>query len=257
MHKTHLLSRQRGSSLLLALMVLAILTVIGLSLVLVTETEMILGSTERVLGETTEVSESALSAAIAQLAITNSFDSRTLFMSSSWDENPVEEQSAGGGSGTAGSTHLGYEMRNAGFYPVLYDELPYSSEGEGSRKFYGAYITGAFRTMRLGWPGDELVPPEGCDDVTLLATSQYQMVGFFFGPTNQPPAVDAANASKQGRDASTVDFRGSGAGGNCGDELADAVDAGSTWGTSIAVTDLGQGSHVTSAAIEATSGFFR
>lgn len=253
---------ERGSAFLIALVVLSILTVIGLSLVLVTETEMLLGTTERVYGETSEVAEAVIATNLAKLVVTNALDGRTLYMSSSFDKNPSEEQSVNGGEE---AQHIGYELRSAGLAPVLFEPLPYSSQGEGKENYEAGYLVGAFRTTRLGWPGDQLVPPENCDGVEMLSSTEYQMTGFYFGPVKSPPAQELAGTTgsieQEENVQATVDFRGEGSD-TCGDTLAEAYNAIAAgeidnWGTNIDVEDAGRGSHLTAAAIEATSGYFR
>lgn len=248
---------RRGSAFLIALVVLSILTVIGLSLVLVTETEMLLGGTERVAGESHEATEAILATGLAKLVVTNALDDRTLYMSSSYDKNRSEQQDT---SGTAESTHIGYELRSSGLSPVGFQKLPYSSEGLGENTFWGGYLFGSFRSLRLGWDGNELVPPGGCTDVEILGTTSYQMTGFYYGPTRQPPGNELSGSELAELERDQNDFRGTGST-PCGDLIAEEINTGgNSWDTTVQERyqgGSGDASHMNGAAIEATSGYYR
>jgi len=62
---------ERGSVFIVALMVLVMLTVIGLSLALVTETEMLIGGNEQIISETFVAAETGTAVAVSQLMVAN------------------------------------------------------------------------------------------------------------------------------------------------------------------------------------------
>lgn len=64
---------ERGSAFLLALIVIVLLTILGVSIVLVTETEMALGHTEKTVDRQTYAAETGLWAHIAGLVLTNNW----------------------------------------------------------------------------------------------------------------------------------------------------------------------------------------
>lgn len=65
------LAAERGSAFLLALIIIVLLTILGVSIVLVTETEMALGHTEKTIDRQTYAAETGLWAAITGLVLTN------------------------------------------------------------------------------------------------------------------------------------------------------------------------------------------
>ena len=62
---------ERGSMFLVALAALAILTIIGLSLAMVTETEMLLGANEWVITETHFAAEAGVTTQISKLLVSH------------------------------------------------------------------------------------------------------------------------------------------------------------------------------------------
>ena len=65
--------REEGSAYIVTLLVLAILSIVGLSLVVITQTESQIGSTERVINETFYAAESGLAASLAR-AMNGAYD---------------------------------------------------------------------------------------------------------------------------------------------------------------------------------------
>lgn len=67
--RKHRARREGGSALLFALLAMVFLTVIGLSLAVATETEMMIGTNEQISQETFFAAEAGVATAIAQLLI--------------------------------------------------------------------------------------------------------------------------------------------------------------------------------------------
>ncbi len=65
---------RRGSAFIMAMIALAVLTVVGLSLTMVTQTESTLGETEKVINEQFYAAESGNTAQIATLLATNGLE---------------------------------------------------------------------------------------------------------------------------------------------------------------------------------------
>ncbi len=72
------IEREQGSVFIVSLMVLVMLTVIGLSLALVTETEMLIGGNEQVIHETFYAAETGMAVAVSQLMVSNSLSRKCL-----------------------------------------------------------------------------------------------------------------------------------------------------------------------------------
>ena len=72
--RTRTLKRERGSAYLVTMMVLIVMTIIGLSLSLVTQTEMQLGATEKMIQETFYAADSGVAVGIARALARNEQD---------------------------------------------------------------------------------------------------------------------------------------------------------------------------------------
>ncbi len=70
-------SREEGSAYIITLMVLFILTVVGLSLTLITQTEMLVSSTERTAQRTFYAADSGINVQASKVAVYNDFQPRT------------------------------------------------------------------------------------------------------------------------------------------------------------------------------------
>ncbi len=134
----------QGSALLLALLAMVFLTVIGLSLAVVTETEMLIGTNEQIAQETFFAAEAGVATAVSQLLVTNDLVSRYFAI----------EAHHGDAVRTVGDRTLGYSVDFTDVYPVAYDVAPYTSANEGSSEphFTGFFYT-RVRARRMAWPG--------------------------------------------------------------------------------------------------------
>lgn len=154
--------RERGSVFIVALMVLVMLTVIGLSLALVTETEMLIGGNEQVINETFFATETGLSAGISQLMVANATDSKCLGLLAR-DANDAAKM--------VGVRTLGYAVDITTLYPVAFDSAPYSKANEGSSsQLFAGFFRGAGRAMRGTWPRSAArpVPREEGEDLAAI-----------------------------------------------------------------------------------------
>ncbi len=132
-----------GSVFIVALMVLVMLTVIGLSLALVTETEMLIGGNEQVIQETFYAAESGLAVAVTQLLVTNSLDNKCMALLA---------RDAGDLPRMLGVQNLGYSIDYTTLYPVAFNVAPYTqaNEGRGEQLFAG-FFRGEGRALRGSW----------------------------------------------------------------------------------------------------------
>ena len=133
---------ERGSVFVVALMVLVMLTVIGLSLALVTETEMLLGGNERVINETFYAAEAGVAVAVGQamLAATD----KKCFALLAKEEGDADRM--------VGVRQLGYSVDSSSLYPVAFDVAPYSKANEGRGDIlFSAFFRGEARALRGTW----------------------------------------------------------------------------------------------------------
>ncbi len=134
---------EQGSVFIIALMVLVMLTVIGLSLALVTETEMLIGGNEQVINETFFAAETGLAVAVTQLMTANSLDNKCM------------AQLARNSDDTArmlGVRNLGYSVDYTSLYPVAFHVAPYTRANEGrDEQLFAGFFRGEARALRGSW----------------------------------------------------------------------------------------------------------
>ncbi len=135
--------REQGSVFIVSLMVLVMLTVIGLSLALVTETEMLIGGNEQVINETFYAAETGLAVAVSQLLVSNSMDSKCMALRGrDADDTPR----------MLGVQNLGYSVDFTTLYPVAFDVAPYTQANEGrDDQLYAGFFRGEGRALRGSW----------------------------------------------------------------------------------------------------------
>ena len=161
--------RERGSVFIVALLALVLLTVVGLSLALVTETEMLLGSNEQVITETFYAGETGVSVAVGQ-AMLGATD-KSCFAALAREDDGSERR--------VGVRKLGYSIDTSSLYPVGFDVAPYSKANEGRGDvLYSAFFRGEVRALRGTWPASEDVPREPEEDLgTLVANDDFTLQG--------------------------------------------------------------------------------
>ena len=165
--------KERGSVFVVALLALVMLTVIGLSLALVTETEMLLGGNEQVITENFYAGDAGAAVAIGQ-ALLGATDKKC-FASLALETD--------GDSRRIGVRTLGYSIDTSSLYPVAFDIAPYSkaNEGRGDVLFAG-FFRGEVRALRGTWqdPGNPedsdyevtTVPREAGEDLDTLINNE-------------------------------------------------------------------------------------
>ncbi len=134
---------ERGSVFIVALMVLVMLTVIGLSLALVTETEMLIGGNEQVINETFFAAETGLAVAVTQLMAANSLDDKCMAQLA---------RSADDTARMVGVRNLGYSVDYTSLYPVAFHLAPYTRANEGrDEQLFAGFFRGQARAIRGSW----------------------------------------------------------------------------------------------------------
>lgn len=144
--------REEGSTLMLALVGLVFLTVVGLSLAVVTETEMLIGGNEQISGETFYASEVGVSAAVTQLLVENNLDRRAFAI-------PVKN---GDEDRFLGDKLLGYSVDFTPVYPVHFSNAAYSTANVGGNsEMLSVFFKTSSRARRMAWDPAQSVPD--CD----------------------------------------------------------------------------------------------
>ncbi len=186
---------ERGSVFIVALLALVLLTVVGLSLALVTETEMLLGSNEQVITETFYAGETGASVAIGQ-AMLGATD-KSCFAALAREDDGSERQ--------IGVRKLGYSIDTSSIYPLAFDVAPYSKANEGRGDvLYSGFFRGEVRALRGTWPATDDVPREPGEDLgTLTAADEFTLQGektidlaFFVSPLQSQIDIGAFDHPK-------------------------------------------------------------
>ena len=165
----------RGSAFVMAMVALAVLTVVGLSLSMVTETESLLGETEKVINEQFFAAESGGTAQTATLLATNGLEGINLVVPS-----VAQTRSQSG-------LQIGYDVVSSGLAPIDTDEMPYTKVNEGrGDKLFAYYYHMKTLARRTAWAKTVEVPT--CAEInanelgrTLTQTS------FYYAPANKLP----------------------------------------------------------------------
>lgn len=185
---------ERGSVFVVALMVLVMLTVIGLSLALVTETEMLIGGNEQVISETQVVAEAGTAASIGQLMVANATDSKCLGVIASEQD---------GSDRQVGLRTLGYSVDITNLYPLAYGVAPYSKANAGREDtMYAGFFRGGSRAIRGSWQvtGARPVPREQGEelaDISNLFETQAEEeleIAFYSAPLQALEAATLVDA---------------------------------------------------------------
>jgi len=181
---------RRGSAFLMAMIALAVLTVVGLSLSMVTETESALGDTEKVINEQFYAAESGSTTQIATLLATNGLEGINLVVPSRLQAraNSGSIQRRGGNS----PIQTGYDVVTSGLAPVDTDEMAYTKVNEGrGDKLFAYYYHMKTLARRTAWARQEgsierTVPT--CDDIddNELGRTLTQM-SFYYAPAGKLP----------------------------------------------------------------------
>ncbi len=177
MRHTTRTKREQGSMLILALMVLLIVTTISMSLIYMTEIEMQLGATEKVLATTFYAAETGLMAAVAGIPLQN-WQGEKLAL--------VEDR-------IGPDTMIGTRVVTSRVHAVGTPQLPpMSMANEGEIDYHSFSVTLNAVAQRVSWPDTETVPiyDEGDPrekDVTIQAERSVNLQ-MFVSPIRTPAA---------------------------------------------------------------------
>lgn len=180
------LRRQRGSAFILALIVVMLLTILGLSLAVVTETEMQLGGTEKTIDRQQFAAESGLWAKIASLALTNK-----------WTKDSIAIIDTPAGDEVSGR-RLGFAVQST-FAKSLVESCPLFTDcGEDQQQadFKSAFVLVGSTAKRVGFPKDWDSPFDGSD--LLSGTGDETATRFQFDSSDGGVVVDGQSSVAMG-----------------------------------------------------------
>lgn len=181
---------RRGSAFLMAMIALAVLTVVGLSLSMVTETESTLGDAEKVINEQFYAAESGSTTQISTLLATNGLEGINIVVPSR-----LQARANPGARGGDSQFQTGYDVVTSGLAPVDTDEMAYTKVNEGrGDKLFAFYYHMKTLSRRTAWQRkggdlgdiDRSVPT--CEDLDKneLGRTLTQM-SFYYAPAGKLP----------------------------------------------------------------------
>lgn len=170
---------QSGSMFVMVLLILLILTAVGLSLVFVTEIEVQLGGTEKVMNQTFYAAESGVQAALAGV-LNQSWQGESL----AFVEGPL------GADRLIGTRVLTSRIRTVG--PPQLPPMTIANEGENEYHTFATVLRAA--AQRVSWPATEAVPIYDAGDpreqrVTIQSQKTLD-VRYLLSPIRTPPSPD-------------------------------------------------------------------
>lgn len=177
---------ERGSLFLIALITMLVLTLVGLSLAVVTETEMILGSNEWTTNETHYAAEAGLNVQLAQLLVVGDPFPVPLALPSYTPQNSGKK--------------IGFDVRNSGLSRVADGPLPLSTANEGRSEINYGYYFMASRAQRTAWPVANDVP--SCADLAKTDLGRKTLVtGLYMAPMEGESSESLLDEEKAAADA--------------------------------------------------------
>ena len=182
------LAREQGSMFLVALITLSVLTLVGLSLAMVAETEMILGANEWAVTETHFAAEAGINVAMAQLLISN-------------DLSPVDFVIPSYFGRLDGRNQIGFEIKSSGLLDVERGPLPLTKANYGNCNPEFTYGYTSVRSQRTAWSQGKDVPD--CSDTQKNVLGQkYLMTALYFAPVECTSAEALLARDRAGADLS-------------------------------------------------------
>lgn len=173
---------ERGSMFLVALLTLFILTLVGLSLAVVTETEMILGSNEWAINEIHYAAEAGIGIQVAQMVVGGDPAVKTFVLPSYFGQKQPNQ--------------IGFDIRTTGLAEVDRDVMPYTAANMNDNAIHYAYYFMLSRAQRTAWSKGRDAP--NCDDLERNQLGFKTIsTGFYLAPV-EPPASEALLAEERG-----------------------------------------------------------
>ncbi len=169
---------EAGSAYILTLMALVVLTVLGLALALMTQTEVQLGGNEKTIHRTFYAADSGLGIAAAQALASGRYSPTTVILN---------RTKVGLGSSTA---NVADRVRISTLAPILTVRCDWCpANDDGVPKFWKVHHAATATAERIAWQGSGAPP----DDATLLGSKTLSVM-FEFQPWPTPPVESVAEA---------------------------------------------------------------
>ena len=160
---------EAGSAYVITLLALVVLTILALSLALVTQTEVQVGSNERTVSRMFYSADSGLGVAVAEaLLVNNNPDNPTLPGPRTVILNKVSV-----GAGSSLSTNVADRVTISAFVPIQFVRCDLCQSEEGKQKFWRVNHAVSANAERIAWTGSGAPPA----DATLLG--QKTLSGMF------------------------------------------------------------------------------
>jgi hypothetical protein len=179
---------EAGSAYVITLLALVVLTILALSLALVTQTEVQVGSNERTVSRMFYAADSGLGVAVAEaLLVNNNPDSPAGLPSS----RTVLLNKVSVGAGSSLSTNVADRVTISAFVPIQYVRCDLCQSEEGKQKFWRVNHAVSATSERIAWTGSGAPPA----DATLLGqktlSGMFQFEPWPLDPSQVPedPAV--------------------------------------------------------------------
>ncbi|RMH20463.1 MAG: hypothetical protein D6696_08105 [Acidobacteria bacterium] len=188
---------ERGSAFILALIVILLLTVLGMSLSVVTETEMQLGATEKTIERQEYAAETGMWVKVAQLLVANDWKNARLAL--------LEEPDTGT---PLPNFKLGYAIESTAAISLAEGCPPLTDCGEDldSQQFLSFFVLLGATAKRVGFPDAKSSPFDGAgidrwafaSGIEELGQASVSM-GFFVSPLRHDlGSVSALDATQPG-----------------------------------------------------------
>ena len=180
MRRRHRTDGQRGSALVLVLMVALLLSVLGLGLIFATELEMQLGGTEKVITNNFYAAESGIHAAVAALMVTQDW---------AGEKFAIVEKPAGTG-------HLiGHRVVTSRIQAVGPPQAPpLSIANEGEDEFHTFSVVMNSSAQRVSWPDDDAAPiyedGDTRENAVAVQAQTTQTARYFLSPIRTPSSAE-------------------------------------------------------------------
>lgn len=128
---------EQGSAYIIALLVLVVLTILGLALAMITQTEMQIGASERITTRTLYSADSGIGLAVARVLVNNDHTATTVFLA---------------GSPSSGTVRSGHRVELTPFHPILYAPCNLCAVNQG-QEFLTVNHAIAATSGRVLWAG--------------------------------------------------------------------------------------------------------
>ncbi|MEM8961063.1 MAG: pilus assembly PilX N-terminal domain-containing protein [Acidobacteriota bacterium] len=191
---------QEGSVFVMALFVVLILSLLGVTLALTTEFEAQAGSNERTIDRTFAAAETGMWAGITGLTVSGEWWGKRLAIVTG-PEDPADASDDNLYHEPAPPNYMvGYRTGTTNLYMVAYEPAPWTDSLEDrpiQERYFQYFTLLSSRAQRVFWPGTPAAGPvtpfeeDGTDpDDVEVVSDKTLTYGFFISPLKAPPTGD-------------------------------------------------------------------